>query len=113
MYSAMVVLAPMVSEPLISPVISRTAFSISPYSSNILSENWYTRAPASVRLMRLWVRSNRRVLKYSSSWRTWKVTAGWVMCRVSAALVKLSRRATVWKTCNRRSAMDQVLAVGQ
>ena len=39
--------------------------------------------------MRLWVRSKSRVLNCSSSWRTWKVTAGWVICSASAALVKL------------------------
>ena len=64
----------------------------------ILSVYWNTRSPAAVRLILLCVRSNSRVLKYSSSWRIWKVTAGCVMCNVSAALVKLKSRATVWNT---------------
>src|SRR4051812_18231933 len=60
--------------------------------------------------MRPLARSKSRVLKYSSSWRIWNVTAGWVMQSASAARVNERCFATAWNTCRRRSAMASVLS---
>ena len=62
MYTAMVLLAPTVTGPVRSPAMRFISVSSSLYSSKIWRAYSYTLAPDSVNVMRLCVRSNRRVL---------------------------------------------------
>src|SRR5262247_3227753 len=103
--SAIVVLAPIRSGPDSRQDIYRSRVSSSADSARILSAYSSTTSPAGVNAILPWPRSNSRALKCSSSCLIWNVTAGWVMNRVSAALVKLICFATAWNTCSLRSAM--------
>nr|WP_263406379.1 hypothetical protein [Paracoccus yeei] len=58
------------------------------------------------------VRDSSRTCNSSSSAFSWPLTAGWVMCRASAALVTLESCATVTKVRSWRMSMRSSGAVG-
>src|SRR5438128_8174899 len=81
------------TRPATTPRSARTRAAAASRASRARPPCSRSTAPARVSAARLPMRSRRGSPRPSSSWRTWRLTAGWLRWRESAAREKLPRRA--------------------